>query len=283
MVLVGHVVRGTALRCDETSPPSRTRDGCSALRAAALRLGYIGLAIIRLLCSDIKMQSRFAARKAAYKGRSFRGVTPRQRSVNAIVKRALRAPLRNVIANKETGYVDLATATYAMDTTGSLALIATVAQGASVNQRVGKKIMLKSLQCRGYMANNTSALINDVAFLIVYDKRPTGALPAITDILASVSSSALNNDVNSGRFKVLKRVDALMLGAPATSTGTGDSAISVDFFLPLRDQIVFKAAGTGAIADIEEGALYLVTVGSTAAGVAAAAANMSFRTRFIDI
>lgn len=185
---------------------------------------------------------------------------------------------------KETGFVDTVTAVYALDSVGSIALIPTagIAQGASVNQRVGKKIMLKSLQSRGYVLNNATATVNDCAILIVYDKRPTGSLPAITDILVSASAQSLNNDANAGRFRILKRMDFMLIGNSTTTTEA--TAMSSDFFLDLKGlPQVFKAAGTGTIADIEEGALYLVTVGITAAGTAAASASLSFRTRFIDV
>lgn len=193
---------------------------------------------------------------------------------------------RRGAASKETGFVDLASATYNMNTTGSIALIATIAQGASVNQRVGKKIRLKSLACRGLFYNDTSATYNDVAMLIVYDRRPTASLPAITDILVAANSAAFNNDANSGRFQILKRDDFLMQGPAALATGATDtSAISADFYMSLRNlPLTFKAAGTGAMGDIEEGALYLVTVGSGAGGSNTGAfAQLAFRTRFIDV
>ena len=191
---------------------------------------------------------------------------------------------RRGLASKETGFVDTTTAIYALDTTGTIALIPTagIAQGASVNQRVGKKIALKGLQSRGYVLNSSTATVNDCAILIVYDKRPTGALPAITDILVTASAQAMNNDANSGRFKILKRMDFFLTGnstSPTEATG-----MSSDFYLDLKGlPQVFKAAGTGLIGDIEEGALYVVTVGITAAGTAAAAASLSFRTRFVDV
>lgn len=203
-----------------------------------------------------------------------------------------RAPavseMRRAVANsKESGFVDLATAQYPMDTTGSITLLATVPQGASVNQRIGKKALWKSVQCRGYITNSTTASSNDVAFLIVYDKRPTGALPAVTDILVASTSQSFNNDANSGRFSVLKRYDTMLLGAItgtiATEQLTDTTAQSADFYLDLKQKpVVFKAAGTGAIGDIEEGALYLVTVGDHAAGTTAAIANLSFRVRYHD-
>lgn len=191
---------------------------------------------------------------------------------------------RRGVASKETGYVDVAPAGYALDTTGTVTLLNTIAQGASVNQRVGKKVVLKSLQIRGQVFNNSAAVNNDVAMLIVYDRRPTGALPAITDILVTANSSAMNNDANSGRFRILKRFDALLQGAPAATLGFGPG-YSCDSFLKLRKiPTVYKAAATGAIGDIEEGALYLVTVGDEPASATLAATfSGAFRTRFIDV
>lgn len=191
---------------------------------------------------------------------------------------------RRGVASAETGFVDLASGAFAIDTTGTIALIATVAQGASVNQRVGKKIIWKSLQMRGNSENSSTAGFNDCAMLIVYDKRPTGSLPAITDVLATANSGAFNNDANSGRFRILKREDWVMVSRPLNLTGTESSAVSNDFYLNLKGlPCVYKAAGTGAIGDIEEGALYCITVGDKAAGTTAAQGNFAFRTRFVDV
>ncbi|AIF34794.1 putative capsid protein [Sewage-associated circular DNA molecule-3] len=188
-------------------------------------------------------------------------------------------------ATGETGFVDIASANYAVDTTGTVTLLNTVPQGASVNQRVGKKIMLKSLQARGLMQNGSAATANDVAFLIVYDKRPTGALPSVTDILAISSAQSMNNDANSGRFVIMKRVDTYLIGNLTAATNYTEVAVrDCDFFLPLKGMpTVYKAATTGAIADIEEGALYLVTIGGTAAGTGAASLSITMRLRFVDV
>jgi len=192
---------------------------------------------------------------------------------------------RRGVASRETGFVDLAVTSYNFDATGSIALIATVPQGASVNQRVGKKILLKSLQCRGSFFANSTATINDIAMLIVYDKRPTGSLPAITDILTAANNIAFNNDANSGRFVIMKRTDEVLVGNPTAAANlTERTIISSDFFLDLKSMpVAFKAAGTGAIGDIEQGALYIITVGSNSAGTTAATASISFRTRFVDV
>ena len=56
------------------------------------------------------------------------------------------ASLKRLVAmSKETGYLDTALASYALDTTGTITLLNAVPQGVAVTQRVGKKILLKSL------------------------------------------------------------------------------------------------------------------------------------------
>lgn len=183
---------------------------------------------------------------------------------------------------KVSHYVDLASATYACDTTGTITLVATIAQGASQQQRIGKRAQYRSFQIRGYAYNGSTATINDCAVLLVYDRRPTGALPAITDILNTANSRSFNNDVNSSRFKILMRRDFMLEGAPATTLGDG-GATNFDEFVKCNLPIQFAAVGTGAIGDLEVGAVYLITVGMTAAGTAAANLVCGIRTRFIDV
>lgn len=191
--------------------------------------------------------------------------------------------------NRELGYVDLAAAEYPLDSTGSVTLLNTIAQGASVQQRVGKKVVLKSLQCRGSSFNNSTATANDTAYMIVYDKRPTGALPNITDILNTISAKSMNNDANAGRFSVLKRCDQILVGNQSMTGAVANALTELaildeTWFLDLKGrEVVYKAAATGAIGDIEQGALYLVTVGNTAAGTAAATLSVGFRLRFLDV
>lgn len=185
---------------------------------------------------------------------------------------------------RESGFVDLASATYALNTTGSITLLATIPQGASVNQRIGKKVMLKSIQFRGFATADSTTTVSVGAFMIVYDKRPTGSLPAITDVLDSVAFQSFNNDANSGRFRILARKEIALNGNNTTAgQQTECSEVVASFYMKVNRPTVFKAAGTGAIADIEEGALYLITLGNIAAGTADANLIGGFRTRFVDI
>ena len=185
-------------------------------------------------------------------------------------------------SSKELGYVDFADQTYAGNTTGTIVLLNTIAQGAGTSQRVGKRVVLKSLQCKGHMTQDSGGTVNTASMIIVYDIRPTGVVPAITDILAINSSAGFPNDANSDRFRILKRVDYTLCGTSAGTTG--NSGRELNFYLKLKDlPQVFKAAGTGSIGDIAEGAIYCVTTGYEAAGVNDINIFAAFRLRYMDL
>lgn len=82
-----------------------------------------------------------------------------------------------------------------------LDLLNPIQVGADSNQRVGRKVQLKSLIFRW----NTSSNIANIPFrlLIVYDKEPNQATPLITDILISNNHNAPMNLSNSNRFIIL--------------------------------------------------------------------------------
>jgi len=187
--------------------------------------------------------------------------------------------------NRETGYVDLASAQYQGNTTGSIVLAATIPQGAAVQERVGKKILLKSMQVRGYVTADGTTTTTMGAWILVYDKRPTGALPTITDILDTINVNSFLNDANSGRFKILARRSYQVNGNSSSAGQQTEGTLQViDEYVKLKGlQTVFKAAGTGQMGDIEEGALYLVVVGVTAAGTADCTFQLGCRTRFLDV
>lgn len=185
------------------------------------------------------------------------------------------------LGRPETGFVDLAYAAYAANTTGSITLLATIAQGAAVGQRIGKKAVLKSIEMHGHLQAGATCTAAQAAMLIVYDNRPTGALPAITDVLNSANSSSFNNDVNAARFRVLRRYNFVVVGNAATPT-TGLEDQKIDEYVKIGLPITFAAAGTGAIGDITTGAMYLITVGDIGAGTADADFALGFRTRFTE-
>lgn len=188
---------------------------------------------------------------------------------------------------RSANYVDAALATYQCNTTGSVGLLNTVAVGANQSQRTGKKIYMKSIQIRGVVISGSTTTVSQAAFMLVYDRRPGGALPAITDILTSVSPNAMLNDAASARFRVLYRWSGVNVGNSATAGQLTDkTAYNIDTYYKFKGKygrVSYAGAGTGAIGDIDEGALYIVAVGANVSGNADSDAQLAFRLRYYDV
>jgi len=182
-------------------------------------------------------------------------------------------------------FVDTALTAYNGNTTGSIAQLNIVPRGASQSERVGKKIMMKSLQIRGLVQSDAAATLTQSAWMIVYDRRPGGALPFVTDILNTISPNSFLNDAASARFKILYRWSNVSLGNAGALT-TDSTAYNIDLYLKIKGKsryTTYANLGTGAIGDVDQGALYLVTVGASVAGASDAVIQLGFRLRYYDI
>lgn len=183
----------------------------------------------------------------------------------------------------EKGYVDVALSGFNYDTTGSILLLNTVAQGAGVSQRIGKKWRMQSLEMLGLSNNSPSATVNQIRASLVYDRKPTGSLPAVTDIYESANSRSHRKEDNASRFQIIQEWSADLRGN-ATAGNSQNYTKLFNHVVNMKGKpVINKSAGTGAIGDIETGALYLVTTGNTAAGTTAASLNCAFRLRFQDM
>lgn len=181
-----------------------------------------------------------------------------------------------------TGLIYLVPAAYPAGATG-------IQQGAGNTQRVGKKIKFKYIQVRGYAFAGTGYVNpRKVFFALIYDRRPTGSLPTMGQIF-DASSGLLsvpcqpNLDDHSNRFKILLRreytFDGNALGGDASSSLCYPINETVKLGLPC----VFGSAGTGAIGDIEQGAIYIVMANTDSTGGNSDAMVISLRTRFWDV
>lgn len=183
---------------------------------------------------------------------------------------------------QEVGFVDRASGNYSLTTTGSLLLVATIPQGVAIGQRVGKRAYYKSVLLRGMITASNTTTICDAAIMLIYDKRPTGALPAITDIITAATPRSFMNDNNTGRFEVIRRWDTVIAGNTVTPS-TGLEVQNFDHYVPMKKRpIVFESAGTGAIDDIDEGALYLLCIGNAISPGDGGVLQVTIRTRFTE-
>lgn len=188
--------------------------------------------------------------------------------------------------NVESNFVDTGQFNVPCDVAGSVALVNVIPQNATVNGRVGKRVALKSLQIHGFFFPNIGGVINNCMAMIVLDRQSNGAaLPAITDIMVSANANDFANDAKNKRYKILRRYDCVLSGttgavAPCTDcpTANWNDYIKLNNFVMEWN----TSAATGVQATIEKGAIYLVTVGTSAAGVTAATLQGYIRVRYTE-
>lgn len=185
------------------------------------------------------------------------------------------------------------------NSTGSVVLLNGVAQGTDYNARVGRKIVMKSLYVRGMIyieaavsGGTLSATIPAQAarLILIADMQTNGAAPGLGDIIQTTGTSpnieAQLNLNNRDRFKVLKD-KVYTFGTMSTddgggiSAGVGPAMHSVKIYKKLNMETIF--GGTDAtIGSITSGGLYLVAIGSVAAGPADVNCRLTSRIRFTD-
>jgi len=197
-------------------------------------------------------------------------------------------PSSRYSAKGELKVVDLASTTFACDTTGSVTCLNLTAQGDDLTNRIGRQITAVSVRILGILlpsgvpTNPTFARI-----MLIWDSQSSGqAIPAITDILNASTSITSTNLNNRERFTVL-RDHTIALGAvnnTATQTFAESPSVSqLDWFVKLKGLKTIYNATTGAsVAVITSGSLLLLTIGDQAAGDGVAFQATS-RFRFTDL
>lgn len=162
----------------------------------------------------------------------------------------------------ETGFVDTNMAGFELNASGGgVLLINAVPNGTGVTQRIGKKISLKSVQLRCYVRSDGPTFVAGHGYVaIVYDRRPQGTLPGRDSIYNGFDPVSMSNDQWSGRFKILKRWDFDVSGNIASVANVKENSVEVfNEYVSTKGLVtISKTGGTGAIGDLEQGALYLI-------------------------
>lgn len=152
-------------------------------------------------------------------------------------------------------------------TAQAMAVLNEVARNTSAITRIGKKIVMKALQIRGYLQANTATLLDKVAILLVYvrSNNNDSLLPPFDSVLESQSAIALSKRDNASKFKILRRWDYTIAG---NNTGTGNQTDKSNFVF--EEYITFKKplitqwstdSENGNYATMERGGLLLMGVG----------------------
>lgn len=185
---------------------------------------------------------------------------------------------------KELKYVDTAQTNYACDTTGNVTALNLIAVGDDNTNRDGRQVTIKSVQLHGilYPVDGTTSATK-CRVMLVWDNAVSGALPAIGTILTTANGTTFPLVDNANRFTIL--VDRTYSLGVVTNVATqayamGPGAIDVEIYRRINSMTQYSGT-TAAIASIQNGGLYLVCVGSSAANDGGTL-QASVRVRFSD-
>jgi len=145
-----------------------------------------------------------------------------------------------------------------MKAAGTVILLSTIPNGNGSSERVGRRIQYHDIEIGWHYRPNATYNNHKVAFMIVYDSSPNGALPSYLSICQSTAVESFANSDTRGRYSILYRSENI-------STNNTNGMTYCQGQMTGRKVISLKNRkchflGTGAtIADVEKGAIYLVT------------------------
>lgn len=157
----------------------------------------------------------------------------------------------------ELKFVDVASNSTDFSATGVLVLLNGVAPGTGASQRIGKKLVMKSLYFRaaiGSGVTGANVFRGHVRLLFIYDKQTNATAPTVSDILQQPFGSAAMNMDNRDRFVVISDKQF------AIDQAGGHQSASCKFFKKLNLQTIFNAGTAGTVADISTGSVYLLLI-----------------------
>lgn len=147
-----------------------------------------------------------------------------------------------------------------------------VPQGDEESQRIGRKIRVKSVDFKGTLtlapATVATSTSDNIRVMLVLDTQTNGAQFAATDLLETDSYFSFNNLANSGRFRVLKKLQYSLSAQGAAATGAaftfGEVTRNISFHHNCDVPIEYdNSANTGAITTVRSNNLFIVTQAST--------------------
>lgn len=175
----------------------------------------------------------------------------------------------------EKKFVDTTVAVGALAAT-SITVVNGIATGTDYNTRIGREILMKSVYLRLTAYNGTDQDAG-IRIMLVYDKQPNGAAPAITDLLVSGDLVSANNLNNKDRFVTIS--DRVRKISTASDRGFFHKK-----YKSLQTHTQYGNTGN-TIASITSGALFLILIPiNNNNGASTANFNVGYncRVRFID-
>lgn len=147
-----------------------------------------------------------------------------------------------------------------------------VAQGTTIGTRVGNKIMLKSIKCRGITNQGIATSPQEGRIVFFRDLHCTGALPSTADILVDLDAeTGVNGTIplitNSSRFKILydKTFTYNAQGGSTNQLQTQKFQFK-KIYKANKGPILRYNGTTGAIGQVQGGQIFALFLTSVAAG-----------------
>lgn len=159
----------------------------------------------------------------------------------------------------------------------TVTLLNGVVPGLDDDQRIGRKITLRSLQTLGTIFNGSSGVDQVVRIAVVLDKTPGGVLPSYSNIFSSSGVDSMRNLDFRSRFQILSDQHIVV-----NTKGQYGDAHPVQSYRKMFTPTIYNAGVAGTVADIESGALYLVTQGNVTGANVFATLSIAHRVRYID-
>jgi len=157
-----------------------------------------------------------------------------------------------------------------------------IPRGFGQTQRMGDICQITSVQMIAHVSSKTSTNPNMCVGYFVWDYEPNGTLPGITDFLQTSSPLSQSNLDNQNRFVFMPIFNVVF----PFNAGVGTSAMKVpqDVWVMPPDAYTryTRSDTTGDLANIVEGALYLVLIGEDPAGATQGEFLSNLRVNFFD-
>lgn len=188
---------------------------------------------------------------------------------------------------KELDFVDTAIAAQAISTTPFLVLLNGLAPGTGDNQRLGRRIQMKSIELKGYIQPDTATTTSVERFAIVQDMQPNAAAPTFAGandgIYDAATPIALRNISNKSRFKVLWDSGLITNVSTVTAPTASNAITTMEHYRKIDIPVQYNAGTAGTIADIQTNSLYFVGIGNIAAGTGDVTLVANIRIRYDDV
>lgn len=163
--------------------------------------------------------------------------------------------------------------------TGSAAsvdLVNACVQGTDQDERIGREILMTSIEIEGYVSFSFAAAGSDISNLfIVYDKQSNAAAPSFSDVYTTSLPNCVRNLDNRKRFKVLAEIPTM-----ATTDVSNTVLVPVKYYRKLMLPVEFDASNAGDITDIRTGGLFVLQ--GSGPGGSTIGSTLKVRVRFSD-